>query len=298
MKNKKKGKRQGIFAVAAMVACAVAGRLDALTPTTSKGSGKTPAPAQLPVRRFHIVAGSLDTALLAYGQQSGVTMHVAIPPDQLATLHSAGLQGLYTQQAALQELLKGTGLTCSFDNAESAIVGLQRSDTVDVTAQLSAAVSMGKFTEDLLHTPQTVAVVPDFVLHDEQNRTLTDAVRNVPGISIAAGESGAQGDNLTIRGFTARDDIFLDGIRDFGSYYRDSFNYDQVEVLEGPAGVQFGRGSTGGVINQESKVPAADRFAHRWRSRNRPHAPHHRRHQRADERRCGRISGAAERDGS
>ena len=89
-----------------------------------------------------------------------------------------------------------------------------------------------------------------------------DAVRNVPGISIAAGESGAQGDNLTIRGFTARNDIFLDGIRDFGSYYRDSFNYDQVEVLEGPAGVQFGRGSTGGIINQESKVPAADRFIH------------------------------------
>ena len=139
---------------------------------------------------------------------------------------------------------------------------------------------MGKFTEDLLHTPQTVAVVPDFVLHDEQNRTLTDAVRNVPGISIAAGESGAQGDNLTIRGFTARNDIFLDGIRDFGSYYRDSFNYDQVEVLEGPAGVQFGRGSTGGVINQESKVPTADRFVHVRRAvRHRCHAPRHGRHQ-------------------
>ncbi len=115
---------------------------------------------------------------------------------------------------------------------------------------------MTKFTEPLLETPQTVAVVPQFVLHDEQNTSLRDALRNVPGISIAAGESGAQGDNLTIRGFTARNDIFLDGIRDFGSYYRDSFNFEQVEVLEGPAGVQFGRGSTGGVVNQESKVPA------------------------------------------
>ena len=69
------------------------------------------------------------------------------------------------------------------------------------------------------------------------------------------GSSARRGDNLTIRGFTARNDIFLDGIRDFGSYYRDSFDYEQVEVLEGPAGVQFGRGSTGGVINQESKAP-------------------------------------------
>jgi catecholate siderophore receptor len=48
----------------------------------------------------------------------------------------------------------------------------------------------------------------------------------------------------------------------FGSYYRDSFNYEQVDALEGPAGIQFGRGSTGGVINQESKVPQADKFVH------------------------------------
>jgi catecholate siderophore receptor len=137
---------------------------------------------------------------------------------------------------------------------------LNAQDSVTVTSPLPDAPTMTKFTEPLLDTPQTVVEVPAFVLKDEQNRTLLDAVRNVPGISIAAGESGAQGDSLTIRGFTARNDIFLDGIRDFGSYYRDSFNIEQVEVLEGPAGVQFGRGSTGGVINQVSKVPAADAF--------------------------------------
>ena len=124
------------------------------------------------------------------------------------------------------------------------VVGLRNSEQVSVTTTLPDSVSMTKFTEPLLDTPQTVAVVPQFVLKDQQNRTLMDAVRNVPGISIAAGESGAQGDNLTIRGFTARNDIFLDGIRDFGSYYRDSFNFEQVEVLEGPAGVQFRPGGT------------------------------------------------------
>jgi catecholate siderophore receptor len=260
--KRKKSSRRGLVAVAAAMACTMTVRLDAMSPAAVNEGGKGPAPAQLPVRRFHIVAGSLDAALEAYRQQSGVAVKSTMPADQLATLHTAGLQGLYTNESALRELLKGTGLNVSFANADNATVGLQRSDTVDVTAELPDAVSMGKFTEDLLHTPQTVDVVPQFILHDQQNRTLTDAVRNVPGISIAAGESGAQGDNLTIRGFTARNDIFLDGIRDFGSYYRDSFNYDQVEVLEGPAGVQFGRGSTGGVINQESKVPAADQFIH------------------------------------
>ena len=140
------------------------------------------------------------------------------------------------------------------------VVGVQSKDTISVTDSVTDSVSLTKFTEPLLNTPQSITVVPQFVMKDEAVTTLRDALRNVPGISLAAGEAGAQGDNLTIRGFTARNDIFLDGIRDFGSYYRDSFNYEQVEALEGPAGVQFGRGSTGGVVNQESKVPRYRQF--------------------------------------
>jgi catecholate siderophore receptor len=54
--------------------------------------------------------------------------------------------------------------------------------------------------------------------------------------------------------------MFLDGIRDFGSYYREFFNLQQIEVLEGPSSILFGRGSTGGVINQVSKLPSLDSF--------------------------------------
>src|SRR5262249_57556657 len=81
------------------------------------------------------------------------------------------------------------------------------------------------------------------------------------GMWVEAGEGGgAQGDNLTLRGFNARTDIFLDGIRDTGQYNRDVFNLEAVEVLKGPSAVYFGRGSTGGVINQVSKTPQAARF--------------------------------------
>ena len=213
------------------------------------------------VREYHIAAGPLGEALDAFRAQSGVELKLEITGDQLAGFKTSGVSGSFTKEAALHELLAGTGLNFHHAGADTLTVGLRHSESVDVTADaIPSSVAMGKFTGSLIDTPQTVAVVPQFILHDEQNRSLTDAIRNVPGISIAAGESGAQGDNLTIRGFTARNDIFLDGIRDFGSYYRDSFNFDQVEVLEGPAGVQFGRGSTGGVINQESKVPAADKF--------------------------------------
>jgi catecholate siderophore receptor len=80
-------------------------------------------------------------------------------------------------------------------------------------------------------------------------------MRNVPGVSLAAGEGSQQGDNLSIRGFNAQNDFFLDGARDFGSYYRDPFNLQGIEVIEGPASVLFGRGSTGGSVNQVSKQP-------------------------------------------
>jgi catecholate siderophore receptor len=210
---------------------------------------------------FDIPAGGLAEGLTAYGAITGFKVHIALPADKLVTFHTNGVRGIFPDAVAVKTLLEGTGLSVHFGADGIVEVSIRSAESVDVTASVVPdQIAMGKFNEPLVDVPQTVEVVPQFILRDEQNRTLTDAVRNVPGISIAAGESGAQGDNLTIRGFTARNDIYLDGIRDFGSYYRDSFDIDQVEVLEGPAGVQFGRGSTGGLINQESKFPQADKF--------------------------------------
>jgi catecholate siderophore receptor len=249
-----------LAALATVAAYGVSGRMEAVAQQNGSAGQKTPIPANLPVRRFRIEAGALDAALQEFREQSDVTVDVEIPLAKLATMKSRGVTGLYGNDVALKQVLDGTGLSFQFKGSTAAVVGLRDMQSVDVSASVQNTVTMGKFTESLLDTPQTVEVVPRYILQDQQNHTLMDAVRNVPGISLAAGESGAQGDSLTIRGFTARNDIFLDGIRDFGSYYRDSFDFDQVEVLEGPAGVQFGRGSTGGVINQESKVPRTDKF--------------------------------------
>lgn len=115
--------------------------------------------------------------------------------------------------------------------------------------------SLSRYTQPLNDTPQSINVVPRQLMEDENITQTREALRNVPGISLGAGEAGAQGDNLTLRGFSARNDFYLDGMRDFGSYYRDPFFLESIEVLKGPASVAFGRGSTGGVINQVSKQP-------------------------------------------
>jgi len=120
--------------------------------------------------------------------------------------------------------------------------------------------SISKLTEPLLDTPQTINTVSEQVMQDRAITTLNDALKNIPSITIGAGEFKTIGTSPTIRGFVARNDMFLDGLRDFGNYYRDPFNLEDVEVLEGPSSILFGRGSTGGVIEQASRLPKLASF--------------------------------------
>ena len=103
--------------------------------------------------------------------------------------------------------------------------------------------------------PQVINSVPQTVIRSQGATQLTDALRNVPGISYAAAEGGTQANQVFyLRGFPAGGDLFLDGIRDLGEYNRDLFATESVEVLKGPSSLMFGRGSTGGVVHQTSKL--------------------------------------------
>ena len=107
----------------------------------------------------------------------------------------------------------------------------------------------------LQDTAQTANVISSLQLQQQKIVTLEQALRNVPGITVSIGEGGTlNGDQFRIRGQEAQNDIYLDGLRDFGVYARDSFNYQEVQVLKGPSGALFGRGTTGGVINVISKT--------------------------------------------
>jgi len=227
---------------------------DIARPVPANGAISQPQGSQ-PVRRFGIPAGPLDSVLEAFQQVTGIT--VALSNQGLRAILSPGVTGLYTPDQALQKLLGGTGIIYRFTSSGSVFLDLKSvAQSVEVTATIEAlASSSAKYSTPVLDTPQTISAVPQQVMEAQGVTTLRDALRNVAGISLAAGEGGSQGDNLTIRGFTARNDLYLDGMRDFGSYYRDPFNIQEVEVLQGPSSVTFGRGSTGGVVNQASKTP-------------------------------------------
>ena len=145
-------------------------------------------------------------------------------------------------------------------------------------------VSSPKYTQPLRDIPQTITVIPQTVIQAKGATSLRDVLRNVPGISMQAGEGGGglPGDNLSIRGFNSRTDLFVDGVRDYGSYSRDPYNIEQVEVAKGPASSTAGRGSTGGAINLVTKTPKAESFyRERHHRRHRRSLPRHHRHQHA-----------------
>lgn len=104
-------------------------------------------------------------------------------------------------------------------------------------------------------TPQTINVVPRQILEQQNVTTLEQALRNVPGVTVSAGEGngGLNGDQFRVRGFQAKNDLFVDGLRDFGVYQRDTFNTESVQVIKGPSSEAFGVGTVGGAINQVSK---------------------------------------------
>lgn len=112
-----------------------------------------------------------------------------------------------------------------------------------------------KLSEDEKSAPQSISVISEELIEQQAGTRLKDALRNVPGITLNAGEGAARGDTVNLRGFSAFNDFVLDGIRDAAVYTRDSFDLQSVEVFEGPTAVLFGRGSTGGAINQVSKAP-------------------------------------------
>jgi catecholate siderophore receptor len=117
-----------------------------------------------------------------------------------------------------------------------------------------------KLTEPLLNTPRSVTAIPKEVIEDKASTSLRDLVRTTPGLTLGTGEGGnAFGDRVFIRGFDARNDIYVDGLRDSGVNIRENFGTEQVEIVKGPSGSIGGRGTTGGAINVVTKKPTFDK---------------------------------------
>ncbi|WP_140987102.1 TonB-dependent receptor [Asticcacaulis tiandongensis] len=177
-------------------------------------------------------------------------------PGALATGH-----GFSPRNPLLGAALAGLTVAAAF-GAPAMADDIDSDATVTVVGQRIARATSPKATAPLKDTPQTVSVIPSGVFDQQGARNLTDVLNNTPGITFNAGENGfATGlSNFSMRGFDTSGNIFSDGVRDSGSYNRDAFNTEQVEVFKGPAG-DNGRGGAGGYVNVVTKTPRLDDFA-------------------------------------
>ena len=114
--------------------------------------------------------------------------------------------------------------------------------------------TIGKGQQALRDIPQSITVVTEKLIDDRNLYTLKEVLHNTAGITFLAAEGGEE--DIRLRGFSlaATGDIFVDGMRDPAFYERDTFANDRIELLRGSASMLFGRGSTGGAVNQVSKV--------------------------------------------
>ena len=180
-------------------------------------------------------------------------------------------------------LLTGTGVSYRFTAADAVTVEIRvSSDAVQVSGALPR-VESAKYAAPLAETPQTIQVIPRTLLDEQGATTLTDALRNVPGITMQAGEGGGasstSGDMFNMRGFSANNSLFVDGVRDDGLIARDVYNLEQIEVFSGPTGSDVGRTNAAGYINLATKTPnlEADAGGHAQLRRRRTGPRHARR---------------------
>lgn len=202
---------------------------------------------------FDIPAGTLSEVLTAFEKATG--WRITVPAD-IRDIASPGVSGNYTEEQALKQILQNTGVVYTIVAPKEVSLKLQGpAETVEVVDE-NSTLSSSKYTEPLRDLPQTITVIDKKTIEEQGATTLRDVLRNVPGLTVTAGEGGVVGgDNITVRGFSARNDIYVDGVRDLSPQSRDPFNLEQVEVVKGPSSATTGRGSTGGTINLVSKTP-------------------------------------------
>jgi catecholate siderophore receptor len=262
----RRSKRLRKLTAGALMACTTFGTRLVVAQTaagTASADGNRPA-AQLPLRRFDIPAGSVAESLRAFESASGISTRAEFDRIILDNLRSPGATGLLSDAGALSQLLSESGIAYRFTGRRSAVLSMPSlSEAIDVAAP-APEIASPKFIRPLLDTPRTVAVIPDEVFLAQGATTLRDVLRNTPGITFQAGEGGGgvPGDSFSMRGFSAGNDILLDGVRESGAYTRDAFNLEQVEVVKGPSGAIAGRGGTGGAINLVTKTPKPESFTH------------------------------------
>jgi catecholate siderophore receptor len=213
--------------------------------------------AQAATFDLNIPGGPLGEVAAAMASATGASVTLTI--DSIAPIYSPGVSGTLTLEQALRAALEGTNVVFRLTSATTAALSLPSvSESISVTGG-GTMVASPRYTVPVREIPQTIEVISRAAMEAQGVTTLSEALRNVPGITLQAGEGGGAsstaGDMFNMRGFNASNSLFVDNVRDDGLISRDVFNLEQVEVFMGPTGSDVGRGTAAGYVNMQTKTP-------------------------------------------
>jgi catecholate siderophore receptor len=144
---------------------------------------------QVPTRvlPFDIPPGALERVAADFERVTDLT--IVFADAGLAVIQSPGVSGTFTSIEAIDRLLSGTSVEGSVNGSTVTLRVSGVKEVVAVTADARPA--SPKYTQPLRDTPQTIVVIPQTVFQEQSATSLRDALRNTPGITLAAGEGGA-----------------------------------------------------------------------------------------------------------
>ena len=193
-------------------------------------AAQTPSKPLLPLGAM-LLAGSLGSTALA--QPAAPAPAASAPAAQQAPAEAAGTLPAVTVRDSAQD----------------------DGSTTSKTQLRATRTEIGKGNQALRDIPQSVTVMTEKLMQDRNLDDFREVLRTTAGVTFLAGETGEE--DVRLRGFSlgTAGDIYRDGLRDAPLIERDTFNDARVEVIRGSASMLFGKGSTGGVVNQVSKQP-------------------------------------------
>ncbi|OUR74382.1 hypothetical protein A9Q78_00635 [Methylophaga sp. 41_12_T18] len=221
-----------------------------------------------------IATQPLNQAVTELAIQSG--LHIGGNAALLANKQAPALNGSYTVEQALTELLKGCGISYRFTAKDTITLEKKKVqkesetivlDPVEVTGTtinnrytVNTASSATGIDASIFDTPRSIQVVNQQIIIEQQAQDLRDVLRNVSGIQTIA-SSGNTVDTFLLRGVNSDGEIYQNGFANNGNAIRvQTANIERVEVLKGPGALLFGQSSPGGIINVITKKPQEEAF--------------------------------------
>ncbi|MDD0977352.1 TonB-dependent siderophore receptor [Pseudomonas fontis] len=243
------------------------------------------APAGSASQHYNIPAGSLNDVLNQFARQAGITLSTT--PQMTQGVQSPGLQGSYSTDQALRQLLNGSGLEAVSQDGSSyvlkvlpqdAALSLPSTDVRDFALGNALGSMEGynathsqvatKTSTALVETSQSVSVVTRQQIDDQGSQTVAQALRYTPGVLTNPYGATHRYDYVAMRGFNdgSVDNIYLDGLKSMGdngtysSMQVDPYFLERIDILKGPSSVLYGRSSPGGLVALTTKKPLFDPY--------------------------------------